>query len=63
MLLRYLTLFTLLGLLTGCSTISVFMPYPARALSYQQALTTGTIQPALEANKKLLNRKDALLAL
>ncbi len=63
MLLRYLTLFTLLGLLTGCSTSSVFMPYPARALSYQQALTTGTIQPALEANKKLLNRKDALLAL
>ena len=49
MLLRYLTLFTLLGLLTGCSTSSVFMPYPARALSYQQALTTGTIQPALKA--------------
>ncbi|HNC04532.1 MAG TPA: hypothetical protein PLY05_14405, partial [Agitococcus sp.] len=39
------------------------MPYPARALSYQQALGTGTPQPALEANKKLLTRQDALLAL
>ncbi|MCB1657220.1 MAG: tetratricopeptide repeat protein [Pseudomonadales bacterium] len=63
MLLRYLTLLTLLGLLTGCTTSSVFMPYPARALSYQQALSTGTPQPALEANKKLLTRQDALLAL
>ncbi|MCB1659914.1 MAG: hypothetical protein KDI39_16980, partial [Pseudomonadales bacterium] len=39
------------------------MPYPARALSYQQALTTGTIQTALEANKKQLNSRDSLLAL
>lgn len=63
MFLRCLTLLTLLGFITGCSTSSVFTPYPARALSYQQALSTGTLTPALESNKKLLNRKDALLAL
>jgi hypothetical protein len=63
MLLRYLTLFTLLGLITGCSTSSVFTPYPARALSYQQALSTGSLQPALDANKKQLGSRDALLAL
>ena len=63
MFLRYLTLLTLLGFITGCSTSSVFTPYPARALSYQQALSTGTPQPALDANKKQLASRDALLAL
>ncbi len=63
MFLRYLTLLTLLGFITGCSTSSVFTPYPARALSYQQALSTGTPQPALDANKKQLGSRDALLAL
>ena len=62
MFLRYLTLLLCLGLITGCAN-SVFVPYPARALSYQQALTTGTIQTALEANKKQLNSRDGLLAL
>ncbi|MFO1391042.1 MAG: hypothetical protein U1E94_02320 [Agitococcus sp.] len=62
MFLRYLILLLFLGLITGCAN-SVFVPYPARALSYQQALSTGMPQPALEANKKQLGSRDALLAL
>ena len=60
---RSLCFFILIFQLAGCSTSSVFTPYPARALAYQQALSTGQLQPTLSKNQKQLTSRDALLAL
>ena len=63
MLLRGLFFFAFLLQLAGCTTSSVFTPYPLRAESYKQSLNTGVIQPALEQTKKQLTSRDRLLAL
>ncbi len=61
--LRCLAFLILAFQLVGCTTNSVFIPYPARALAYQHAISTGDVQPALTQNQKLLTSRDALLAL
>lgn len=63
MLLRSLFFFFLILHLVGCTTSSVFTPYPMRAEAYKQSLNTGMIQPALEQTKKQLSSRDRLLAL
>ena len=63
MLLRGLFFFVLILQLAGCTTSSVFTPYPLRAEAYKQSLNTGIIQPALEQTKKQLTSRDRLLAL
>lgn len=60
---RLPVLFSAVVLMTGCTTSSVFVPYPARALNYQQALGTGLLQPSLEQSRKQTGSRDALLVL
>ena len=59
--LRLPFLLSALLLITGCTTSSVFVPYPARALGYQQALASGQLQPSLEQSQKQSSSRDALL--
>ena len=50
-------------ILTACSS-SVFMPYPIRAAQYQDAISTGVLQPAInQTQKQTKSSRDGLLAL
>ncbi len=63
MFLRCIFILLTLFYITGCTTSSVFTPYPQRAEAYRQSLNLGNIPPALEKTQKQLNSPDRLLAL
>lgn len=63
MFLRCVSILLTLFYITGCTTSSVFTPYPQRAEAYKQSLNIGNIPPALEQTKKQLTSRDRLLAL
>ncbi len=60
---RLLLLFALLGLLSGCATSSLFLPYPARAAAYQQAMAQADFAQTLAELDKKRQSRDKLLFL
>src|ERR1700757_5165164 len=60
---RLLGVALMVGTLSGCASTSLFVPYPARAAAYKQAIATGNFQNSLADLDQRRGSEDKLLFL